>query len=993
MFTLSSHRWQTLSPWLDEALELRVEDRSVWLTSLRARNPELADELEMLLEEHRVLSEEGFLEQRSAALSRELGLSGQTFGVYTLVSQIGQGGMGSVWLAERSDGRFDRRVAVKALNIALIGNSGEERFKREGNILGRISHPHIAELYDAGVSPAGQPYLVLEHVDGVHIDRYCDLRVLPVAARVRLFLDVLEAVAHAHANLVVHRDIKPSNVLVTAGGMVKLLDFGIAKLLPQADDTGVATLLTQEAGAAMTPEYAAPEQFSGGVVTNATDVYALGVLLYELLTGRSPAGPGPHSAASLVKSILEIEPLRMSRAAVLAGIEAKAAAASRGTTPDKLSRLLRGDLDTIVARALKKNPQERYASAVAFAEDLRRYLAHEPIAARSDTIARRAVRFMRRHRRFILAPLGAMALAGALTAAWFLSRPQALPQLQQQRLTANPDDLPVRDSAISPDGKYLGYDDEQGVHLQLIETGMTRTVVMPARIQSEKAPWVFRAWYRDSRRFLASVSLPHGRDSLWSVPIDGGAPRQIAEISDLAQKVLVSPDGAKIAYTSLRTALGAREIWLMGSGGESPHRILAADSQWTFTDIAWSPAGNRIVYSARGGHDLRASVRTCDLTGAAITTIFQDFGVTALTWISPGRLIFARRPNREDPSESDNLWELKVDEISGNPQGKVRRLTAWSGFAIDSFSAAADGRRLAFRRSTQHLSVFVGDLAADGSYSAQAHRLVNDDNLNIALAWTPDSREIFFSSQKLANRLIYRQALAPGSTPQLITSGSGTNFYVARLSPDGTSLLLEGEPALSGKMTVYRVGLNGGVAAPMFPLEGMVQLWCTNQSANFCAFDGSPWNGNELVVDSFDPLNGNTRELRRIPLQRGESAGVGFDYAWQISPDGSQIAVLKRHQNQIRIAATDGSPSRAISINGYSDIGDMAWEVDSRGLMATALRPGGATLLHVDLNGNARPLWRGPQTGPALPVMSPDKRHLAISSDSQQANVWMVDKF
>ena len=172
--------------------------------------------------------------------------------------------MGSVWLAERSDGRFDRRVAVKALNIALIGKGGEERFKREGSILGRLSHPHIAELFDAGVSPAGQPYLVLEHVDGEHIDQYCDQRALTVEARARLLLDVLEAVAHAHANLIVHRDIKPSNVLVRTDGKVKLLDFGIAKLLEDEGHAGGATLLTREGGGAMTPEYAAPEQVTAG---------------------------------------------------------------------------------------------------------------------------------------------------------------------------------------------------------------------------------------------------------------------------------------------------------------------------------------------------------------------------------------------------------------------------------------------------------------------------------------------------------------------------------------------------------------------------------------------------------------------------------------------------------------------------------------------------------------------------------------------------------
>src|SRR5438128_10555233 len=257
MSKLSPDQWQALSPHLDEALEMTDDERSTWLSSLQGENPTLAYQLEILLREHRELSEEGFLEASAMELPGGPGLAGQTLGVYTLVSQIGYGGMGTVWLAERSDGRFERRVAVKFLNIALAGRGGEERFKREGRILGRLAHPHIAELVDAGVSPAGQPYLILEHVEGEHIDRHCDQRMLDVEARVRLFLDVLAAVAHAHANLIVHRDIKPSNVLVRTDGQVKLLDFGIAKLLEDEERPGVATLLTREGGGPLTPEYAA----------------------------------------------------------------------------------------------------------------------------------------------------------------------------------------------------------------------------------------------------------------------------------------------------------------------------------------------------------------------------------------------------------------------------------------------------------------------------------------------------------------------------------------------------------------------------------------------------------------------------------------------------------------------------------------------------------------------------------------------------------------
>jgi serine/threonine protein kinase len=390
MSTLSPDQWQQVSPYLDEVLEIVPEQRAEWLLSLSKKDERLASILRTLLDEQQQLEREGFLER--SPLHAGAGLAGQQVGPYTLVSQIGQGGMGSVWLAQRSDGRFERQAAVKFIRIALAGRATEERFKREGSILGRLTHPHIAELLDAGISADGSPYLILEYVDGVAIDQYCDAHALDVDARVKIFLDVLSAVAEAHANLIVHRDIKPSNVLVRNDGQVKLLDFGIAKLLAQEGDAASSTMLTMEGGTALTPRFAAPEQVTGGTVTTATDVYALGLLLYLLLTGQHPAGAVGNSPAELVKAIVELEAPRAS------GIVSSSAPEKRSTTGEKLRRQLNGDLDTILGKALKKNPQERYASITAFANDLQRYLKHEAISVRPDTFPYRTAKFLRRNR-------------------------------------------------------------------------------------------------------------------------------------------------------------------------------------------------------------------------------------------------------------------------------------------------------------------------------------------------------------------------------------------------------------------------------------------------------------------------------------------------------------------------------------------------------------------------------------------------------------------
>jgi eukaryotic-like serine/threonine-protein kinase len=400
MPALDPVQWQVLSPYLDQALTLAEEERTRWLDAIRVQNPALADRLRKLLGEYRAANEEGFLEKSPDLPTQSPGLTGQIVGAYRLRSQIGFGGMGTVWLAERNDGRFERKAAVKFLSAALIGHGGEERFKREGAILGRFSHPNIAEMLDAGVTSAGQPYIILEYVQGEPIDRYCDAHKLDIKTRLSLFLDVLAAVAHAHASLIVHRDIKPSNVLVSKDGHVKLLDFGIAKLL-EAEGQGAPTLLTRAGDSPLTPAYAAPEQVTGGSITTATDIYALGVLLYVLLTGWHPAGEGLHSPAELVKAIVDTEPAHL--ASVVApgrqdGAALSANAANRGSTPEKLHRLLRGDLDSIALKALEKERDRRYASALDFAADVKRYLNREAVLAVPPSLAYRARKIGSRHR-------------------------------------------------------------------------------------------------------------------------------------------------------------------------------------------------------------------------------------------------------------------------------------------------------------------------------------------------------------------------------------------------------------------------------------------------------------------------------------------------------------------------------------------------------------------------------------------------------------------
>lgn len=434
--------WARLSPLLDELLDLPEPQRLARLDAIRTDNPELGEELAALLTDSQSAQVKGFLAKplvNSVDQAPESTLAGQRLGAYVLESPLGQGGTGSVWRARREDGRFTGAVAIKLLHLSLVGRAGAERFKREGDILARLTHPNIAHLLDAGVTPGGQPYLVIELVEGERIDRYCDLNRLDVNARLALFDKVLSAVAHAHTHLVIHRDIKPGNILVTADGTVKLLDFGIAKLLEGEATAGEATELTRDGGRVLTPEYAAPEQLRGEAITTATDVYALGVLLYQLLSGRHPTAPASGTSAEVVRATLEMDAQVLSRAA---------------TTPE-LRRLLRGDLDHITAQALRKLPSERYSTVAAFAEDLRRHRANEPVSARADSLGYRARKFVRRHRGGVAASaLTLLAVVGGLVG----TVTQGMKASEQAKIAAQERDRAVRElTGAEATNEFMGF--------------------------------------------------------------------------------------------------------------------------------------------------------------------------------------------------------------------------------------------------------------------------------------------------------------------------------------------------------------------------------------------------------------------------------------------------------------------------------------------------------------------------------------------------------
>lgn len=378
-------------------------EREALLARIGDEDPDLRKEVERLLaandREHPVLDGGAAASLLGLAAEPE-SLEGRQVGAYRVVRRIAEGGMGTVFEAHRTDDVFAKRVAVKVCKATLVGETIRDRFRRERQILARLEHPNIARILDGGTTEEGAPYFVMEYVDGLPLRRFVEERHLGFEECLRLFCEVCDAVAYAHRNLVVHRDLKPSNILVDAACRVKLVDFGIAKLL--AEETEPARDGTRTLLRVMTPEYAAPEQVRGDPVTTATDVYALGILLYELMTGQRPYRVAGLAPSEWERAVLEQEPARPSaRAASRPRTDKSGAlegAAAFRLQPRQLRRRLRGDLDGIVLKALQKEPERRYASAEALASDIRRHLQGLPVSARGDTLAYRGLKFLRRHR-------------------------------------------------------------------------------------------------------------------------------------------------------------------------------------------------------------------------------------------------------------------------------------------------------------------------------------------------------------------------------------------------------------------------------------------------------------------------------------------------------------------------------------------------------------------------------------------------------------------
>jgi non-specific serine/threonine protein kinase/serine/threonine-protein kinase len=438
---MDADRWQRLNDIFHAALALEPGARQAFLAEACAGDESLRVESEDLLRSHeRADADLGAIERFEAALDETLspGLAGVRLGPYRVSEEIGRGGMSAVWLADRVDGQFEQHVAIKVIKRGMDTAQELERFRAERQILASLEHPNIAHLIDGGTTDDGLPYVVMEHIQGQSIDVYVEEQRLSVRERLELFLQVCDAVSYAHRHLIVHRDIKPQNILVTTDGVPKLLDFGIAKILQEASEPAGHTVVGSQL---LTPDYASPEQIEGRPTTTLTDVYSLGVVLYELLTGRSPYRPRSWNTRDICESVLTSN---IERPSTAVGRPADQTSRRRRTTsgserslaqrtagPDRLRAQLRGDLDAILLAALRKEPERRYPSVEQLAADIRRHLKGLPVRARPDSLWYRGAKFVQRNRAAVAAGVVVVAalVGGAIATAWQAREARAQAQL------------------------------------------------------------------------------------------------------------------------------------------------------------------------------------------------------------------------------------------------------------------------------------------------------------------------------------------------------------------------------------------------------------------------------------------------------------------------------------------------------------------------------------------------------------------------------------
>jgi Tol biopolymer transport system component len=588
-------------------------------------------------------------------------------------------------------------------------------------------------------------------------------------------------------------------------------------------------------------------------------------------------------------------------------------------------------------------------------------------------------------------------MAGA--AFWFAKRQSASkippPELKLRQLTTNPSENPVTNGAISPDGKYLAYTDTKGMHVKLIETGETWAVPEPEELNGRDVEWrVGQPWFPDSTRFLAEAHPPGSSaafwtsegSSIWIVSLPGGPPRKLR---DEASADSISPDGSLVAFQTNKGRRGNREIWLMGPSGENARKLYETDEDSSIGGLHWFPHGQRVWY---GSFDKSGfSLVTRELSGGPVTTIPHPPDLTSwdLPLLPDGRLLYVVWESGAT-GITCNYWVLPLDERTGAPTSKPKRLTNWAGACPIGTSMTADGRKLAFLNWGQgHVPMSVAGLEANGKRIANTRHFAPSQSLDNPLDWTGDSKQVVFRSNRNGHYGIFKQSL-DGDTAVPVVSGP-QDVDDARVSPDGMWLLYVNSTSVDsiGSLQVMRVALTGGPSQLVLTARRFSEFRCARSPSTLCVISELAEDRKQFIFTAFDLLKGRGPELARVAI-----ATQAKLFLWDLSPDGTRVCIIKNPQAPIEILSLRSHATQTVRVKDWTNFGEsLNWAADGKGFFVSAAVHGGAVLLNVDLQGNVHVLRTDKGNAFTVAWPSPDGRHLAIQEFRIEGNIWTLENF
>jgi len=880
---------------------------------------------------------------------------------YEIVALLASGGMGEVWLAR--DLRLNRHIALKILPPHLTGDSARvSLFAREARAASALNHPNVCTIYAFGNAEDGRLFIAMEYIEGTTLRQWLASDRPPVRQRLDITIQIASALAAAHAAGVIHRDVKPENVMIRADGLVKVLDFGIAKLDAAVDLPSSATTRTAPRTDSHvvlgTIAYMSPEQARGERLDARTDIFSFGATLYEVATGHQAfAGT---SGAIVYDAILNRQP----------------------ASPCRVNPELPARLEDIINKALEKDRDLRYQTVSELRTDLMRLMRDmDPrgIDAGNPDAMKTGIRLRRRRLAFAFAMLLAIVATIALMPRGLTSWLR-LSEFTETPLTTNSSEAPLTAAAVSPDGKYVAYADLAGIHLRVLDSGETHT------IEAREIGDVNRlAWFPDSARLIVSGVDPIGSavPSIWSVPILGGSPRKLRVD---AMDASVSPDASQIAFVD-----GQRKsIWIMGATGEDEHQLTRSAGDDLYLPSFWFN-GTRIAYGrarlVEEKSGVPTSVISLELSDADghTTTVLSDPGLRGAVLLPDGRLVYTlvAEPTR---NRGASLWETDTDPRTGVPRGKPRRLHDWrANDYVVNFTSSADAKRIVFLKQTPQQDVYIADLSSNGD-PINPRRFTLDDSNDFPTNWMPDSKTILFTSDRSGSFDIFRQALDQ-RTPEAIVSGPDDESGPTGVTPDGAWFYYIVEPkgrrGLLQGPAVMRIAASGGL--PQKVGEPALQ-WasCAQPPATNCVLVEQD-RKQRLTVYALDPLQGKGRVITSIAMEYKSAY-----YHSALSPDGTRLAILMPNERRMRIVSLRDPSTSDVRMAERPFIPNVFyWSHSGTGWYVSSPSSAGTDLLYLDLNGGARVVWHLPAGIYIDGIPSPDGRHIALTYTTSISNGWM----